>query len=83
MSSPYRLAQSWPVLAGAVAGIIAYGLAATIRPPSSADEQRLDAMQAEIHALRADLETVDALAHQAGQLADELRFSLEHSTGSD
>jgi hypothetical protein len=83
MSSPYRLAQWWPILAGAAAGILAYGLAATIRPPSSATEQRLEAMEAEIHTLRDRLERVDAIAHQAGRMADDIRFSLEHPTDSE
>lgn len=77
MASNSRLPQSWPVLAGAVAGVLAYAIAATIRPHTPA-EDRLDTMQAEIDALRASLEEVDARARDAGRLADDLRFSLEH-----
>lgn len=78
MSSPVKIFPTSTVIAGAVAGVLAYALAATLRPQSSATEQRLDQMQAEIDTLRARLDEVDALANEAGQIADDLRFSQEH-----
>lgn len=82
MSSPVKIFPASAILAAAVAGVLCYGLAATLRPQSSRTEQRLDAMQAEIDSLRARLDAVDVLANDAAATAADLQFDLEHSPGS-
>jgi hypothetical protein len=78
MPSPVKIFPTSLVIAATVASVLIYALAATLRPQTSTAE-RLDRMQAEIDTLRHRLDTVDALANEAGQIADDLRFSLEHS----
>lgn len=80
MSSPVKIFPPWTIIAGAVAGVLCYAVAATLRPQSSTEE-RLDAMQAEIDTLRARLDTVDALATDAATTAADLQFDQEREPG--
>jgi hypothetical protein len=81
MSSPMNIFPAWTIIAGAVAGVLCYAVAATLRPQSSGTEQRLDQMQAEIDTLRARLDTVDALATDAATTAADLQFDQEREPG--